>query len=254
MQSSRHVQAFTLVELIVVISIISLLVAMLLPALKNARIAAQITVATSQARQLHLGLSMYANDSKYRLPFANMNPADSMNPSSTQRLWPELLRWGNYVTTDAAFYSPGHDRNVAYYNDLKFSGFGANHLGPMPTHNMHKGGKYGLPLRLSVTDGPSPSTIMLLADSSWSSLFTSNLADGAFILSQGLFTYNGKVAKAYLDGHATAGKAADIYWTAYDQRNGTFNRPANPFWGEPWWDQKYWWLPYGHGPGPWVGR
>ena len=103
--------------------------------------------------------------------------------------------------------------------------------------------------------GPAPAKIMLLADASWPALYGSSLADGMFMLNQGLFTYNGNVARAYLDGHATSGKATELYWTAYDQRNGIFNWPtASPYWVEPWWDQKYWWLPYGRGPGPWAGK
>jgi prepilin-type N-terminal cleavage/methylation domain-containing protein len=57
-------QAFTLVELLVVIGIIAVLVAMLLPALNKARSAAQKTQCLSNLRQVGTYLQMYASENK----------------------------------------------------------------------------------------------------------------------------------------------------------------------------------------------
>src|ERR1051325_9081082 len=53
---------FTLIELLVVVAIISLLAAMLLPALQNAKEAGRRAVCISNLRQIAIATSMYAND------------------------------------------------------------------------------------------------------------------------------------------------------------------------------------------------
>ncbi len=59
---------FTLVELLVVIGIIALLVAILLPVLSKARIAARRTACLSNVRQLITAAVMYTTDNKGYLP------------------------------------------------------------------------------------------------------------------------------------------------------------------------------------------
>jgi len=66
--TSRTAPAFTLIELLIVISIISLLIAILLPSLQNAKKAAQATACLSNQRQLALVMSTYATDYDQTLP------------------------------------------------------------------------------------------------------------------------------------------------------------------------------------------
>jgi len=57
-------KAFTLAELLVVISIIALLMAILLPVLAKARMQAKIVVVNSELRQVSLALGLYYEDNK----------------------------------------------------------------------------------------------------------------------------------------------------------------------------------------------
>ena len=59
---SKHRSGFTLVELLVVISIISLLISLLLPALGQARAVTRTAMCQSGQRQCMLAVQMYAND------------------------------------------------------------------------------------------------------------------------------------------------------------------------------------------------
>ncbi len=65
----RRASGFTLVELLVVISIIAILIALLLPALAAARQAADVTLCASNERQIVLGIQYYAQDYQDMVPF-----------------------------------------------------------------------------------------------------------------------------------------------------------------------------------------
>jgi len=59
---ARLANGFTLVELLVVVWIITLLIAMLLPALNRAREAGNTASCLSNLRQIRIAMKMYATD------------------------------------------------------------------------------------------------------------------------------------------------------------------------------------------------
>ncbi|MBS1368952.1 MAG: DUF1559 domain-containing protein [Lentisphaeria bacterium] len=86
-------QNFTLIELLVVIAIITILAAMLLPALNTARERARSINCVSNLKQVGMKVHMYADDSADFLPSAEA-------PTG----WTPELNWGQRV---AAHSSPG---------------------------------------------------------------------------------------------------------------------------------------------------
>lgn len=64
-------RGFTLVELLVVVSIIAVLIALLLPAVQSARASARNTQCMNNMRQLGLGIGMYAEAHRGNMPLSS---------------------------------------------------------------------------------------------------------------------------------------------------------------------------------------
>jgi len=111
MVTSRRRQAFTLVELLVVIGIIALLISILLPALQKAREQAKTVQCASNMKQIGIAIAMYAGDNKGKMVVGQEHEMTGFggplcagaNPSGGQAHWDgfDELWYRKYVTHSA---------------------------------------------------------------------------------------------------------------------------------------------------------
>lgn len=111
-------RAFTLIELLVVIALIALLAALLFPVFAQAREKARQTACISNARQIGMGILLYAQDFDEALPPVSFDAEDGEPPT----LWTALL--APYLRSSALLRCPGDAQSsmVSYgLNELLFA-------------------------------------------------------------------------------------------------------------------------------------
>lgn len=231
--------AFSLIELLVVISIVAVLISMLLPALRSMRIAAHQVVATSNTRQILLGLQAYAADYNQRLPYSRGPWTPNPSGGGNYVYWPAALYHGGYTTDINVFWGPDRDTSSVdraamltdrFHPHWRYSGFGVNWLGGMmiePGSDPDGWAGRMLPMQLDEPATPPPSNHILVAEG--------DIADDEFDGSYNFeiprpsangfrfFTRNGALTRGFADGSATSSDSASIGWTATGPYSGIWN-------------------------------
>jgi type II secretory pathway pseudopilin PulG len=117
--SPRTAEAFTLVELLVVIGIIAVLISVLLPALARARDAANSVKCLGNMRQVGMAVSLYVNETKGRWlpPYRMPEPTVNYVPGGAANNWnsaPYFYTWlsGKYFKEDPRIWICPSDRYV----------------------------------------------------------------------------------------------------------------------------------------------
>ncbi|HEX8339694.1 MAG TPA: prepilin-type N-terminal cleavage/methylation domain-containing protein [Tepidisphaeraceae bacterium] len=128
---TRKIAGFTLIELLVVIGIIALLIAIILPSLRKAKLQAQSVACKSNLQNLFRYMLDYANYNKgYMFPVRGDNAATG-NPETLGTNYPPHLRWpavlfGLRVKDPVpAWYTGNEPADIAAYRSAQ-SGIGAS--------------------------------------------------------------------------------------------------------------------------------
>ena len=112
-------RGFTLVELLVVISIIAVLISLLLPALSHARSLALRIVCASNMQQVGVALAEYSDEYRGQYPLGNTAS------------WPFGVFSGNYITMQNENY-PTWGLGMLYYSSFGSSSNGPQMFNPQP--------------------------------------------------------------------------------------------------------------------------
>lgn len=182
-------RAFTLLDILITISIVAILLSLLLPSLTNVNETARRVACRSNIRQIGLSLTMYASANRGELPSSVFRtirgvPGTANEPQNmlTLRLAPDrkpddnwnpwdglgLLAAGDYLNAGKTFYCPSHKGDHPYrkyapvWNSLEYELVGNYHYRGVGPRGI---GRNGLPISwTSVLDQIEPSSSALIVD------------------------------------------------------------------------------------------
>lgn len=118
-RSSSRPGGFTLIDVLVTISVIAVLIGILLPSLAGVRETTRQVICRNNIRQLGIGMFLYADDHRDLLPpsvYASSIQSDAMHLASVVRRAVTPISWDglghlyadDYLPTPGVFYCPSH--------------------------------------------------------------------------------------------------------------------------------------------------
>ena len=112
--AKNETQAFTLIELLAVIATMILLAAVLIPALRNAKLKAARISCTSNLKQIGLGFRIFSTDNGDRYPMQiPASLSDSNNPPAPRPIYQYFASLSNELGTPRVLICPNDHRRFA---------------------------------------------------------------------------------------------------------------------------------------------